>query len=136
MRYLVSLEEKILKVIEKEDDGEGLSTEFPSFLSQFGIEHSGETAEAKEQWERFDYHVNQMESRGFLKVTHLADDCYCLELLPMGHERLEFHRNNIWYRRAGRKLGDWFDKATTSILMPIIAAVLTVLVMQYFGIAR
>ncbi len=135
MKYQISQEKLILEVIERNDDGEGFGTDFPEFLSQFGFE-SRDKEEVAAMWENFCYQIRQIEQRGFIKVSPIGDTAISLELLPLGHEQLEFHRKNTWYFKVVSVLCRWMDKAMTSVVFPIVAAVLTVFVMQFFGLAN
>lgn len=51
-----------------------------------------------------------------------------------GYNFIEEYRNNFWWKKGMRMLSGWADKAMTSILLPIVVALLTVLALNYFGL--
>ena len=59
-----------------------------------------------------------------------------VKILPSGHSFLESFRSNTWIRKFGRTIVRWLDKAMTSIFIPILVAIMTVVLINYFGIER
>jgi hypothetical protein len=57
-----------------------------------------------------------------------------LKLTAKGHDYLSAARKNTLLRRLARFLAKQVDRVFGSIVLPVVAAVITVLVMNYFGL--
>lgn len=76
-----------------------------------------------------------MHDNNLIKGVFTKDGAMNLHLTYQGHSWLQEYRNNTKLKQAFRWVGRQLDKLFSSIVLPVIAAVVTVLVMKYFGIS-
>ena len=76
-----------------------------------------------------------MHDNNLIKGVFTKDGAMNLHLTYQGHSWLQEYRDNTKLKQAFRWVGRQLDKLFSSIVLPVIAAVVTVLVMKYFGIS-
>ncbi len=79
--------------------------------------------------------LNLMRKNGLVEGEFTYDDITHLQLTYSGHVWLQDYRRNTAPRRLYRWIGRQFDKVFSSILLPVIAAILTVVLMNFLGIS-
>ncbi|MCE8547834.1 hypothetical protein KBY25_18610 [Ruegeria pomeroyi] len=136
MKYELGREKALLELLEEQDHGSGVDFSDHAYLNRHN--YSSEQREKYLANHDLDansrYHLERMAENGFVNPSVETPEWSTYSLTLLGHDRLEVHRKNTLIRKAARVIGGWIDKAMTSVFLPILVSVLTVLIMNYFGL--
>jgi len=134
----VKLDHALLKdlvfAIEDADEGRGVTYYDPE-PSKFGERFEQEAKNGPFLDSATRFHLREMENRGWIRLTE-THGFSIAEIKPLGHEAADFFRANVWWKKAARYTFHWTDRLLQSVLVPIVVSVLTVLVLQYFGLSK
>jgi hypothetical protein len=135
VRYDQNEEKILLILLENNDAGQGVEFSDHEYVQKIGY--------SPENIERYlrnhdltasrRYHFDKMIEQGLVGARNASDSSIDYFLTNEGHERLVWHRKNTPFRILFHWLGDKFDKALTSVVLPIIVSILTIVVLNYFG---
>jgi hypothetical protein len=87
--------------------------------------------------------INANELEGYLDLMfdeklldgrRSKDGVENMHLTVAGRRHLYELRRNAWHKKLVRVILSWMDKAMTSIFLPILVSVLTVLMIRYLGL--
>ncbi|TLP69029.1 hypothetical protein FEE96_01715 [Parasedimentitalea maritima] len=82
-----------------------------------------------------DFLLRHMRENNLVKGSFFKNGVSNLHLTYQGHSWLQEYRNNTLPKRALRWAARQTDKIFSSIFLPVVAAIVTVLVMQYLEIS-
>ena len=140
MKYDLENEKRLLLLLEREDEGVGVTFSDHAYLKETARHYRKDQIE--EYCNNHDltdgdrYHFDKMKNVGLVKEHSAAPESIQIGLTLLGHERLEQHRQNVLWRRFVRLISNVFEKTATSIIVPIVVSVVTVLVMRYLGLEK
>jgi len=134
VEYFLKDEKDFLTKIQANDNGEGLDF---VHVGEFELFEEGNHPEdtyscTKEEL----YLIQQLEQRGFVDRRWETKEGFNVGLTPLGHDQIEWHRSNTFFRKGFRWLGSWADKVLASIVTPILVSILTVLALRYLGLTK
>ena len=135
MKYDFDTEKSILLKLENSNDVNGywfsnhriLERQLREDVRETILSHDDLTPE-------MDYHLGLMRQSGLVIFTHSNELETLVAMQPSGHTRLDWHRNNTPIRRTLRWFSAKIDLALTSIFLPIVMSILTVVAMRTVGL--
>ena len=127
---------RLLLKFEADDDGDGLSFYDHEYVSSnnYDLDFKNRALSFPNLDPKTRYHLKNMAERGQLDEHESTAEWSRYSLTALGHDVIEIHRQNAFYKRALRLITSWMDKAMTSILLPIVVSVLTVLALRFFDL--
>ena len=91
-------------------------------------------AEVDKHWRILESHLKTARECGWVSGTPYKNGWGKQTLTPAGHERIDWHYDRSKKSKFIRFLATTFGVAITSIALPVTAAILTVLVINYLGL--
>ena len=135
MKYDVETEKGILLKLEANNDVNGYWFSNHRMLEKPLREDIREKISSRDDLNPdVEYHLSQMLTAEFVVFKHSTEYETLVAMLPSGHIRLDWHRNNTRIKRTLRWLSAKIDMALTSVFLPIVVSILTVVAMRTLGL--
>ncbi|QIE46789.1 hypothetical protein G5B38_15350 [Pseudohalocynthiibacter aestuariivivens] len=138
MKHTRQIEEDLLALIECDDTGDGLpfydhhlitTNAYPTTYQSSCLNY--------EDWNnQRRYSLGIMRDSGLISFSGETFESVHVSLTIIGHAKLEEYRQDKPLRNGLRWLGRQTDKLLSSLVLPIIAAVLTVLALNFLGLNK
>jgi hypothetical protein len=134
--YDLKLEKELLTYIrdwqlDADAPGGGAPLSFPETLAFIPSLRTASNSAAQHDWRRLVSHFEVCTARGWVAATQTTPTLQEAALTPEGHQRLDWYRDKEWRQRVPRL----FEGAFQSIFLPVVASILTVLALNWLGLA-
>ena len=138
VRYEIAIEKRLLLLLESEDSGQGVRFSDHEFINSvsYSTEQKERCLANHDLTTSRRYHLERMMENALVGEREGTDASTVFFLTTAGHKRLDWHRQNTPFRKLVRWLNEKIDKALTSVILPIVVSVLTVIVLNYLGLAQ
>src|SRR6056297_1093128 len=127
VKYEVARERRLLELLEAEDEGHGVEFSDHSYIRKGGFSGADRFLQMHDLSAGTAYHLRLMENVWYVERSGVTDTSETYSLTLTGHERLNWHRDQDYLPRTKRWLGTTLGVLFTSIVIPVLVSVFTVL---------